>query len=110
MDADGDADDDGDRGDDVSGFGRITEDVMMMMGDSHITRILYYGYFSWTWLVVSPGLLLVSTARGVHVRHSTWHARTTYSTGSDCRAMNRLWGELHCDIRQCLNALLERCV
>ena len=80
MDADGDADDDVDRGDDVSGFGRITEDVMMMMGDSHITRILYYGYFSWTWLVVSPGLLLVSiqhaactcdTARRMHVRHTT---------------------------------------
>ena len=67
-----DEDDDNDENNHrVSGFGRITEDVMMMMGDSHVTRILYYGYFSWTWLVVSPGLLLVSTARGVHVRHTT---------------------------------------
>ncbi|KAL8558225.1 hypothetical protein ACOMHN_055475 [Nucella lapillus] len=41
----------------VYGFGRITEDVMMMMGDSPITRKLYYGYFSWTWLVVGPGLI-----------------------------------------------------
>ncbi|XP_076458163.1 sodium- and chloride-dependent glycine transporter 1-like [Babylonia areolata] len=42
----------------VYGFGRITEDVMMMMGDSPITRMLYYCYFSWTWLIVGPGLLI----------------------------------------------------
>ncbi|KAK7112886.1 sodium- and chloride-dependent glycine transporter 1-like [Littorina saxatilis] len=43
----------------VYGFGRITEDVMVMMGgDSFITRLLYYCYFSWTWLIVAPGFIL----------------------------------------------------
>ncbi|KAK7506710.1 hypothetical protein BaRGS_00002185, partial [Batillaria attramentaria] len=42
----------------VYGFHRLSEDIMLMMGDSAITRILYYGYFSWTWLIVAPGLIL----------------------------------------------------
>lgn len=42
----------------IYGFRRITEDVMMMVGDRKSAVYIYYIYFSWSWLIVAPGLLL----------------------------------------------------
>ncbi|PVD38967.1 hypothetical protein C0Q70_01592 [Pomacea canaliculata] len=42
----------------VYGFVRLSEDIMMMVGHNSISRKIYYCYFSWTWTIVAPGLIL----------------------------------------------------
>lgn len=42
----------------VYGIGNFTEDIMLMVGESKATRVLYYAYYSWNWLVVTPVIII----------------------------------------------------
>ncbi|XP_005102026.2 sodium- and chloride-dependent neutral and basic amino acid transporter B(0+) [Aplysia californica] len=42
----------------VYGFHNFAEDVLLMVGDWYPTRVLFYAYYSWNWLVVTPVLIM----------------------------------------------------
>jgi len=42
----------------IYGYKNLQEDIMLMVGDRKKTRTLYHAYFSWNWLIVTPGVLL----------------------------------------------------
>ncbi|KAH9507408.1 Sodium- and chloride-dependent glycine transporter 2 [Bulinus truncatus] len=42
----------------VYGFNRFSEDVLMMVGYSSSARCLFYWYYSWNWVFLTPTVLL----------------------------------------------------
>ncbi|BFZ21972.1 hypothetical protein BsWGS_25011 [Bradybaena similaris] len=42
----------------VYGVKRFSEDVLLMIGDSYPTRVLFYSYYRWNWVVVAPLMIL----------------------------------------------------